>query len=207
MARSRGSFPLVVCAGVAAAGIAAFAGQQPWAHGAAPGALGELTATIEAGKVPAANALSLVVLACWGVLLVTRGVVRRLVSLIAVLASAGLIAVVVTGYSSAPDNVHEAYRDLGVADPGVSTSGWFWIAAVSSVLTLLTTGAALRLVPKWPEMGRKYDAPASGDAGASGASDASGRVAGGGPKAEGEPAHRENLDLWRAIDQGHDPTA
>src|SRR4051812_49715291 len=86
----RRSFGTVVGAGLASAVLAAVAGRQPWAEGSAPGGLGELSATVEAGKVPAAAAFSLVVLACWGVLLVTPGVVRRGASVLGVVAAPGL---------------------------------------------------------------------------------------------------------------------
>jgi uncharacterized membrane protein (TIGR02234 family) len=187
----RRRFGAVVGAGLGSAVLAAVAGRQPWAHGSAPGGFGELSATVEAGKVPAASALSLVVLACWGVLLVTRGTVRRVVAVIAVLASLGLAATVVVGYSTAPDHVRDAYRELGVQHPDVGLTGWYWVAAVATVFTLLTTIAAVRLVPSWPEMGRKYDAPAEAAAAA----------------ADQPPAERENLDLWKAMDEGRDPTA
>ena len=65
----RRSFGPGVAAGLGASALAAVAGHQPWASGTASGGLGELSATVEAGRVPAANALALVVLACWGVLL------------------------------------------------------------------------------------------------------------------------------------------
>ena len=42
-------------------------------------------------------------------------------------------------------------------------------------------------------MGRRYDAPG----------DATPAVAASGP----EPAEPENLDLWKAMDEGRDPTA
>src|SRR3954463_4514554 len=138
----RRSFGAVVGAGLAAAVLAAVAGRQPWAHGSAPGGFGELSATVEAGKCPAAGALSLVVLACWGVLLVTRGKVRRVVAMLAVLASVGLAAAVVVGSSPAPDSVRDAYHELGVQHPEVGLSGWYWVAAVAALLTLLTTAAA-----------------------------------------------------------------
>src|SRR4051812_44723391 len=155
----RRTFGAVVGAGLATAGLAAVAGNQPWAHGSAPGGFGELSATVEAGKVPAASALSLVVLACWGVVLVTRGLVRRVVAVLAALAALALAVAVVTGYSTAPDHVREAYHDLGVDRPDVGLGGWYWVAAAATLLTLLTTLAAARLVPGWPEMGRRYDAP------------------------------------------------
>jgi hypothetical protein len=190
MAESRRTFGAVVGAGLASATLAAVAGHQPWARGSAPGGLGELSATVEAGKAPAANALSLVVLACWGVLLVTRGVVRRAVAVLAVLASLGLVAVVVAGFSSTPDHVRAAYRDLGVDHPDAGLAGWYWVAAVATVLTLASTLLAARLVPGWPEMGRRYDAPADAV-----------------PEPVKPPEEQENLDLWKAMDEGRDPTA
>jgi uncharacterized membrane protein (TIGR02234 family) len=188
----RRTFGPVVVLGLAGAGLAALAGHQPWAHGTAPGGLGELTAAQEAGRVPAATALALVVLACWGVLLVTRGAVRRVVAVLALLASVGLVAAVVVGFGSAPDAVRDAYQDLGVADPDVSRSGWFWAAALGSVLSVVATILAVRLAPAWPEMGRRYDAPA-------------GQVPEA-PPAQA-PEEQENLDLWKAMDEGRDPTA
>ena len=191
---TRRTFGAVVGAGLAAAALAAVAGHQPWAHGSAPGGFGELSATREAGRVPAANALALVVLACWGVLLVTRGVVRRIVSAVALLAALGLVATVIVGFGSAPDAVRDAYGDLGVADPDVSRSGWFWAAGLATVLTVLTTLLAVRLVPTWPEMGRRYDAPAD-------------PTPADRQKAAQDPEEQENLDLWKTMDEGRDPTA
>jgi uncharacterized membrane protein (TIGR02234 family) len=187
----RRSFGPAVAAGVAAAAFAAVAGHQPWAGGTASEGLGELSATVEAGRVPAANALALVVLACWGVLLVTRGRVRRVVAVLGVLAALALVATFVVGFDTAPQQVRDAYGDLGVSDPDVSRTGWYWAAGLAAALTLLTTGAAVRLVPGWPEMGRRYDAPAAPEAA---------------PQAAA-PAEQENLDLWKAMDQGRDPTA
>jgi hypothetical protein len=62
---------------------------------------------------------------------------------------------------------------------------------VATLGTVLTTAAAVRLVPGWPEMGRRYDAPA----------DAAPQLA------EQPPEEQENLDLWKAMDEGRDPTA
>jgi uncharacterized membrane protein (TIGR02234 family) len=186
----RRTFGAVVGIGLGAAVLAAVAGHQPWAHGTGPAGVGELTPTIEAGRVPAASALSLVVLACWGVLLVTRGAVRRVVSVLAVLAALGLAASVVVGLSSAPDHVRGAYHDLGVDHPDVGLAGWWFVAAAATLLTVLTTLAAVRLVPGWPEMGKRYDAPVAGT-----------------PEPATAAGEQENLDLWKAMDEGRDPTA
>ena len=192
----RRTFGPAVAAGVVAAGLAAFAGHQPWASGTASGGLGELSLTVEAGRVPAANALALVVLACWGVLLVTRGRVRRVVAVLAVVAALALAATFVVGFGSAPEQVRDAYAEVGVSDPDVGRTGWYWAAGVTIVLTVLTTLAAVRLVPGWPEMGRRYDAPVAAEAATS--------VEDG---AATEPEDQENLDLWKAMDEGRDPTA
>ena len=57
---------------------------------------------------------------------------------------------------------------------------------------------AVRLVPTWPEMGRRYDAPAD-------ATPDRTEVAAQEPGEE--PGQQENLDLWKAMDEGRDPTA
>jgi uncharacterized membrane protein (TIGR02234 family) len=198
--RRRRTFGPVVLAGLVSAGLAAFAGHQPWARGEGTGGLGELTATVEAGRVPAANALALVVLACWGVLLVTRGRVRRACAALATLAAAGVVVAVVVGWSGAPDGVRSAYRDLGVADPDVSRTGWYAAAAVLALASLATAALALRLVPSWPEMGRRYDAPTDGTA--DGTVDRTGAA----PVQQPPPEERESLELWKSIDEGRDPT-
>lgn len=186
--RRRRTFGPVVAAGLATAALAVVAGGQPFARGRATGGIGELSAAVEAGRVPAANALALVVLACWGVLLLTRGKVRRALGVLAVLASLGVVAAVVLGFGSAPDAVREAYRNLGADNPEVARTTWFWVALIAALLSVAASAYAVRLIPAWPEMGRRYDAP--------------------GPAPAPAPAEEpENLDLWKAIDQGRDPTA
>jgi hypothetical protein len=56
------------------------------------------------------------------------------------------------------------------------------------VVGALAAIAAVRLVPTWPEMGSRYDAP------------------GAAPTPPPDPAEMDEADLWRAIDQGRDPT-
>ena len=58
-----------------------------------------------------------------------------------------------------------------------------WCRAAAAV-------AAVRLAPAWPEMGSRYDAPATH-----------------GPSAAATPAEeRTSLDLWKSMDEGDDPT-
>jgi tryptophan-associated transmembrane protein len=137
--------------------------------------------------VPLAAALGLVGLACWGVLLVTRGRVRRVLPVLGVVVAIGLVSTAVVGRSSALDSARSATVDLGRAPTGVHTTAWWWVALVGAVLALATSALAIREVAAWPEMGSRYDAPAGGSAGE-------------------DPADLDDVDLWRAIDQGRDPT-
>jgi hypothetical protein len=68
---------------------------------------------------------------------------------------------------------------LGATTPDVGTTGWFWVGAVAAGLGVVAWVAAVRFVRGWPEMGRRYDTPAD----------------------------TPPTDLWKAMDQGHDPTS
>ena len=108
----------------------------------------------------AAPALSLVVLACWGVLLVTRRLVRRVVAVLALLAAVGLVAAVVVGLFTLPDQVIEAFPEgvTRTTDTNLtSVTAWFWAAAVGALLSVATTALAVAWVGRWPEMGSRYD--------------------------------------------------
>jgi hypothetical protein len=55
---------------------------------------------------------------------------------------------------------------------------------VAAVIALAAFAVAVRRAPRWPAMGSRYDAPGARTA---------------------EPATEQ--DMWRALDEGHDPTA
>ena len=55
-------------------------------------------------------------------------------------------------------------------------------------LSVVATLAAVLLVPGWPEMGSRYDAPAAA------------------PQRARLPPET-NIDIWKALDEGRDPTA
>ena len=191
----RRTFVPVVGVGVLAGILASLAGARAWVTGfdAAPGGAPLLPDTTEAGEMPLAAALSLVVLACWGVLLVTRGVVRRAVAALSVVASLGFAATVVVGFSSLQDQVAEAMRESGATSDtlGTELTAWFWVAAVSAVVLVVAGALAVAWCPAWPEMGSRYDAPGSAEE----------------PADDVPLAERSNLDLWKQLDEGRDPTA
>ncbi|WP_180933623.1 Trp biosynthesis-associated membrane protein [Nocardioides ungokensis] len=100
--------------------------------------------------MPVTTAVALVVLASWGVVLVTRGRVRRAVAAIGALASAGCVAAVVIGWSSVTDSLRSDLAGVGVTDVSFSHTAWFWAAAVGALLSLVAPVLAVRLVPTWP---------------------------------------------------------
>jgi uncharacterized membrane protein (TIGR02234 family) len=183
----RRTFGPVVLAGLATAGLAALAGNRAWAEWTGePRGRGSLL-TITGGDqvtVPLAGALALVVLACWGVLLVTRGKVRRAVAALALLVSVGMVATSVFGYLSATVDLRNDLEDAGAADLTVEPTVWYYLFLVSALLAIVAAGAALVLAPAWPEMGSRYDAPGS----------------------TRPPREATSVDLWRALDEGRDPT-
>ncbi|WP_203335273.1 Trp biosynthesis-associated membrane protein [Nocardioides limicola] len=190
----RGSFGPVVLAGLAAAGLLTLAATRPWlvAESPASGLSGyDSVLTVDlAPSSPVVTALALASLASWGAVLVTRSPVRRVVAGLGVLL--GVAALLVT--ATAPATLRSAMADsleragtgftVGDLDPGLT--GWWWVALVGSVLVTVAAGAAIRLAPAWPEMGSRYDAPGQQRTRSSG---------------------DESLDLWRAMDEGEDPTA
>ncbi|MBL0748217.1 Trp biosynthesis-associated membrane protein [Nocardioides baculatus] len=198
--RRRRTFGPVVLVGLASAGLAAVAGAKPWASGtsgsidsssSATAALG--SSSLEtAAESPLAAALALVVLACWGVLLVTRGVFRRAIAVLALVAAVGLAVVTVEGLWSVPRKLTDALFELSGSDTAqAGLTGWYVAAAVGAVACVATTAAAVRLVRSWPEMGTRYDAPAGATSG----------------DAAREDLPTENIDIWKALDEGRDPTA
>jgi uncharacterized membrane protein (TIGR02234 family) len=184
-ADARRWFLPTVLLGVAGTGLVALAGAKPWA---APDG-GAATALVDrsGGHVPLAAALGLAGLAAWGVLLVTRGLVRRLLAVLGVVVAVALVATAVVGRTSSLDSARHGTVDLGEAPSGAHTTAWWFVALVASILALAAAAYAVRAVRAWPEMGSRYDAPTA----------ASEPV---------DPSRMEELDLWRAIDQGRDPT-
>ncbi|MBO0845625.1 MAG: Trp biosynthesis-associated membrane protein [Nocardioides sp.] len=178
-------FGPAVVAGVVGSGLCALSGARAWA--APDGRPGSALVNDTGGHVPLAGALGLVALAAWGVLLVTRGRVRRGVAVLGVVVGAGLVATAVVGRSQALDSARHATVDVGKSPAGAHITGWWWVALVASVVTLAAFAIAVRTCGSWPEMGSRYDAPTT-------------------PEQDPEPEDMEDVDLWRAIDQGRDPT-
>ena len=187
--RAGGSFGRTVLTGLAAAGLAAVAATSVWAVQDTTGPARPVGAPLElAGSdlVPLAVPLTLVALASWGAVLVLRRRGRRVVAVVG--AVAALTAAVVT-----------VRRVLGADD--VDPTAWPWVTAAAATVTGLTLVRAWVAAPGWPEMSSRYDRQGAGAA------------AGPAPQQSEQAQQAQHAgppgaaDLWRALDEGRDPTA
>jgi uncharacterized membrane protein (TIGR02234 family) len=187
----RRTFGPVVLLGLAAGGLTAIAGNQQVVdgEGAAQTDRSSLHLTFE-GTLPLVTALGLVVLACWGVVLVTRGRVRRAVAALGTVAAAGAVVAVLAAYPTVTDDLRAELAQVGITNAEVGHTPWYWLALVGAALAVLAGVLAVLWAPQWPEMGSRYDAPT------------------GKPDAPAAPTEEQSsLDLWKALDEGRDPTA
>jgi len=183
--RDRGYVPTVLV-GLAGAALAAVAGARNWAttQGDAAGIKVEASVT-GAESQPLVAALALVALASWGVVLVSRGLVRRAVAVVGLVASLGALASVALGLSAVEQDAVDAAVARGATGDTFATSfsAWYYLAGLGALLAAAAFAVAVVRAPRWPAMGNKYDAPSA------------------------RPAPATDEDMWRALDEGRDPTS
>ena len=173
----RRTFWPTVLLGVVGAGVAAWAGHHAWIKVAANDLFSRTQGNVDS---PAVTALALVALAAWGVLLVTRGVVRRLIAILAALAAAAPVPA-----------VWSTRHHLLTTHDGSHGTVWPWVALVALALSLVCAVVAVLKCPRWPEMGAKYDAPTGARAPVTSAA---------------RLEEQSSIDLWKSLDEGADPT-
>ena len=182
--RSR-SFAPTVLAGLAGAALAAVSAGRAWASATGDAAGVPVTAAVKgSSSAPLVLALSLVALAAWGVVLVLRGRARRVVAVLGALASAGALASTLVALGRLSDDARAAVVARGATGSGLHThlTAWYVVTLVAALLTTAAFVVAVRVAGSWPAMGSRYDAPTS------------------------RPQPTSEQDLWRAIDEGRDPT-
>ena len=186
MAERDRSFGPTVLVGLAATVLTAVGATRDWATatGDASGITVDAVAT-GAESSPLTAALALVALAAWGAVLVLRGRVRRLVAVVGLLAVLGAVVGLVDAFDGAQNDALDALAGQGTGDvAAASLTGWYWATGVGGVLAAVAFGVAVARSPGWPAMGSRYDAPSA--------------------RAE---APTSDEDMWRAIDDGRDPTS
>jgi uncharacterized membrane protein (TIGR02234 family) len=127
---------------------------------------------------------------------VTRGRFRLGVAALGLVASVLLLVAAVAAWTAAPSVVHDALVDRGLADPQVGRTPWSYLGVLAAMVAVGAAATAVRRVRGWPEMGRRYDAPAT--AAAAGTAVVAATTA---PVEE-----QSNLEVWRTLDEGRDPT-
>jgi len=182
------SYGVTVVVGLAGAVLTAVAGTRPWARAATGDAAGiDVDAAVRGSdSAPLVAALALVGLAAWGVLLVLRGRMRRVIAMTGSVACLGALLAVVDAFDGAQNDALASLRDRGAAgDVAVaSLTAWYYVAGVAALTAALAFAVAVWKAPHWPEMGTRYDAPST---------------------QASVPVTDE--DMWRALDHGHDPTS
>jgi uncharacterized membrane protein (TIGR02234 family) len=180
-------FAPVVLAGLISAVLLAVTSAKDWVElDLSAGARVGFTDQDLRADSPLALSLSLVVLAAWGVVLVSRRRARMVVLVLAVLADLGVLACVLRAPGTLPDQIR-TNLSLGHAGSATTTTA-YWLALVAGIVCLVALGAGVRLVPRWPEMSSRYDAPEAGTAADVPAEDLADR------------------EFWKALDEGRDPT-
>jgi uncharacterized membrane protein (TIGR02234 family) len=183
---------------LAGAGLALFAATRVWSVQvtARPGLSDLRTARTGAEQVPWLTALALVALAGAGALPATRGVARRVLGVLLVLAGAGMAAGAVAG---------RAGLDAGAA--GSAAVVWP-VACVAGATAVLVGGWwTVRHGHRWPAMGARYERPA-GAANPDHARPAQEGVDLAGVDLAGvDQTGVDTRVAWDALDRGEDPTA
>jgi uncharacterized membrane protein (TIGR02234 family) len=183
------AFGPTVVLGLAAAALTAVSASRDWARASGSAAGVHVSAAAKgSASAPLAVALALVALASWGVVLVLRGRVRRVVAVVGAAASAGGLAATLAVFGDTRDDAVHAVMARGGAGDGLGSSltGWYYLSVVGALVTLAGFLVAVVAAPRWPAMGSRYDAPVARSR---------------------DPAAENDIDLWKALDDGRDPTA
>jgi uncharacterized membrane protein (TIGR02234 family) len=204
---------LVLTLAVIAAGAAVTLGclRQAWAHvrtiAPAPLPSGSLPVTGQA-LVPLAAALAVVALAGLVAVVATRGLARRLVGVVLVVAAAATAVLVILPVSAAsvlaaaqPAAASTAGSVTGGAGPGqaapagtaavtaahqivLASFPWRWLALAGAVAVLAAACAIAWLGGRWPAMSSRYDRPGAGR----------------------QATVADTATLWESLSKGVDPT-
>ena len=183
----------VVLGTLAAGGLAFFAAGRTWAESEvkADGLAAATVSVSGSDAQPLVSALALVVVTTALAILAAGPRLRRFVGgLTMLVAVVGVIAVPRSGSGRLADALTSA-AEKSPAYTGPSSLGdvshgvWDLVTIAAFVIALALGAVTVKLGPRWPTMSTRYDAPSSRP-----------------PK-----EIRSDTDLWKAMDDGQDPTA
>jgi uncharacterized membrane protein (TIGR02234 family) len=183
----------VVLATLAAGGLAFFAAGRTWAESEVTSeGLAPATVSLSGSDAqPLVPALALVVVTAALAILAAGPRLRRVVGVLTVLvAVAGAVSVPRSGSGRLVDALTSAAEESpAYSGPSslsdISYAPWDLATIAAFVVALLLGALTTRFGPQWPTMGSRYDAPTR------------------------RPVEDDmsDTDLWRAMDDGRDPTA
>ena len=181
----------VVLGTLAAGGLAFFAASRTWAHVkiATDGLPSDSVDVTGADAQPIVSALALVVVASALAVLAASPRIRRVVGAFTVLVALTAAAVVLLGGSSLDNAVDHAVKEspafTGTGDHDFTTSAWKYVSALAFLIAAVLAGITAKLGAIWPTMSSRYDAPAARPA---------------------VTAPQSDAEMWKALDEGRDPT-
>lgn len=196
--QSRRLYGGTVLLGVASATAVAVGVSQPWIRGTASVAgLPRIEVTVTgADLAPLAGALGLVLLAAFGAVLATRGRARQGVGLL-IVAGAAVVVAAAAHPADASVILSDRLAAKGwspAAGYSASTQAWRWLVLAGAAACLCAGMLVVSRGASWPTMGRRYDAPETVAPSARAGSEL------------GESDVVDEEALWRALDEGRDPT-
>jgi uncharacterized membrane protein (TIGR02234 family) len=181
----------VVLATLATGGLAFFAASRTWAHVriATDGLPSDSVDVSGADAQPLVSALALVVVTAALAVLAASPRVRRVVGAFTVLVAVAAALIVLLGGSSLDSAVDHAVEAspafTGTGDHDFTGSVWKYVTALAFILAALLGGVTAKLGATWPTMSSRYDAPAARPA---------------------VTAPQSDAEMWKALDEGRDPT-
>ncbi len=171
--------------GIVGGGLALVTGAQPWWRATGDGVAVAFSGTETTAGL--AQALAVVALAGWLLVLVLRTRGRQVVAVLLALAGTGMVLVGVLGLRPSDAAVRTQVREVSLADQfGLAATGWSYGYAATGLI--VAAGAVLVLVtaPRWPQRADRFTRD--------------------GPAARVTSASDEASEVWRAQDAGLDPT-
>jgi len=181
----------VVLGTLAAGGVAFFAASRTWAYASvtAQGLPSDRIEVTGSAAQPSVSALALVTVTSALAVLASSQRVRRVVGLFTVAVALGGFVLVVIGGSSRDDAFGRALKAspafTGANEVSAHHTVWAATAAISFALVAVCGSLTARFGSSWPTMGSQYDAPQ--------------------PRSHQAPV-RTDAEIWKAFDDGHDPT-
>ena len=190
-ARGRRLYAPVVLGTLATGGLAFVALGRTWeqARVAADGLPSDVVTVSGSDAYPLASALALVVVTAAIAVLATGRRVRRVVGALVIAAAVGAIVAMTDGRSALDASISDAVTASPAFTGGGSvvrtTTSWDLVALAAFAIAAMLGGIVVALAPRWPTMSGRYDAPSASSA---------------------PVAPETEADIWKALDEGRDPT-